>query len=81
MKKFRNDIMKAVNTPINAISVQSGRQLLDQLRRLSKLLAGERVEIAGGRQVSIAALPSGKAYCVETLARKLVVSLFMRSTG
>ncbi|XP_072018394.1 uncharacterized protein [Amphiura filiformis] len=72
VKNFRTDIMKAVNTPINVISVQSARQLLDQLQRLSKLLAGERVEISGGRQVSIAALPSAKAYCLEALARKLV---------
>ena len=77
VKKFRNDIMKAVNTPVNAVSAQSGRQLLDQLRRLTKLLSGDRVEITGGKLVSIAAIPSGKAYCQETLARKLVVSTYI----
>ncbi|XP_071848274.1 uncharacterized protein [Apostichopus japonicus] len=71
LKKYCFDIQKAINTPINAISSQSGSHFMDKLRRLQQLLDGQSVE-AGSKMVSAATHPAGMAFCKDLLAKKLV---------
>ena len=71
-KKYKFDLQKAISTPINAISGQSGEHLMDKIRRLSSVLSGRRVRVTG-REVSACDHPQGKAYCFNLLARKIVV--------
>ena len=73
MKKYRFDLQKAISTPVNAISGQSGEHLLDKIQRLRAVLAGQRVQVTG-RRVSASDHPQGKAYCFNLLAQKIVVS-------
>ena len=71
-KKYKFDLQKAISTPINAISGQSGEHLMDKIRRLSSVLSGRRVRVTG-REVSACDHPQGRAYCFNLLARKIVV--------
>ena len=73
VKKYRFDLQKAISTPVNAISSQSGQHLLDKIRRLQEVLSGRPVPVMG-RQVSASSHPQGKAYCFNLLAQKIVVS-------
>ena len=73
-KKYRFDLQKAVSTPINAISGQSGEHLMDKIRRLDCVLTGKRVRVTG-RDVSASDHPQGRAYCFNLLAQKIVVSV------
>ena len=73
LKKYRFDLQKAISTPINAISGQSGEHLMDKIRRLHRVLSGERVQVTG-KTVSASDHPQGKAYCCNLLAQKIVVS-------
>lgn len=59
---YRADLMKAVNTPINAISSQSGEDLLDKLDRLTRLVTGNLV----------ASHPAGRAFVLDLMAKKFV---------
>ncbi|XP_071479227.1 mRNA export factor GLE1-like [Diadema antillarum] len=70
LKKYRFDLQKAVNTPINAVSVQSASHLLDKLGKLRALLSGREVEM-GTRRV-LATKPAGITYCKDLAAKKLV---------
>ena len=72
-KKYRFDLQKAISTPINAISGQSGQHLIDKIQRLNSVLAGKRVKVTG-RQVSASDHPQGRAFCFHLLAQKIVVS-------
>ena len=58
------------------ISSQSGAHLFDKIRRLQQLLSGATVEVVGG-QVSIREHPEAQVYCLNFLAKKLVVSLLL----
>lgn len=49
--KYKFDIQKAVNNPINALSAHSPQQLNDKIRRLVELLKGNNVEV-GGKHVN-----------------------------
>ena len=80
VKKYRFDLQKAISTPINAISGQSGEHLLDKIRRLRAVLSGQRVQVTG-RQVSASDHPQGGAYCFNLLAQKIVVSALSQSFG
>lgn len=71
LKKYCFDIQKAINTPINAVSSQSGAHFMDKLRRLQNLLNGQTVEV-GTKKVSAVSHPAGMAFCKELLAKKLV---------
>lgn len=71
LKKFRFDLQKAVNTPVNAISSVSGGHLKDKYDKLLKLLSGDRVRV-GDIYVSCALHPQGIPYCTDLLAKKLV---------
>lgn len=71
LKKFRFDLQKAVNTPVNAISSVSGGHLKDKFDKLLKLLSGDRVQV-GDVYVSCALHPQGIPYCTDLLAKKLV---------
>ena len=73
-KKYKFDLQKAISTPINAISGQSGEHLMDKIRRLDSVLSGKRVQVTG-RQVSAGDHPQGRAYCFYLLSQKIVVSL------
>lgn len=72
-KKYRFDLQKAVSTPVNAISAQSGEHLCDKIMRLRKLLSGQPVQVAG-KTLTINSHPAAKLYCVNLLAKKIVVS-------
>ena len=77
LKVYRFDLQKAVNTPINSISVQSASHIKDKVQRLCNLLDGRPVEVVGKR-VSTATHPQAPAldYCRSLFAKKIVVSLF-----
>ena len=55
--KYKFDLQKAVNIPINALSAHSPSQLNDKIHRLVSLLSGNNVEV-GGRRVNCKAHPS-----------------------
>ena len=72
-KKYRFDLQKAVSTPVNAISSQSGEHLHNIIMRLKRLLSGQPVEVTG-RTLSTNLHPAAKLYCSNLLAKKIVVS-------
>ena len=72
-KKYRFDLQKAISTPVNAISGQSGEHLLDKIHRIRAILLGQHVQVTG-RRVSASDHPQGKNYCFNLLAQKIVVS-------
>ena len=72
VKKYKFELQKAVNTPINAISAISGSHLRDKLQRVCALLSGQQVEV-GGRKVSASDHPGGVAFCKDLFAKKIVV--------
>ena len=55
-KSLRFDLMKVINTAINAISDYSPQHLLDKIERLSKLLKGDLIEL-GDKKISTAGDP------------------------
>ena len=55
--KYKFDLQKAVNIPINALSAQSPSHLNDKIRRLVLLLSGSDVE-SGAKRVNCKAHPS-----------------------
>ena len=55
--KYKFDLQKAVNIPINALSAQSPSHLNDKIRRLVLLLSGNDVE-SGAKRVNCKAHPS-----------------------
>lgn len=63
-----------MNTPVCAISSQSGVHLAEQIKRLKELLVGHSVSVVGGT-VSANDHPEAKLYCMNFLAKKLVVNL------
>lgn len=71
LKKYRFELQKAINTPVNAISSQSGTHLRDKLERLIKLLTKHPVETSD-RQISISDHPQGQQFCLDLLAKKFV---------
>ncbi|XP_065350865.1 mRNA export factor GLE1 isoform X1 [Cloeon dipterum] len=71
MKKFRFQLQKSVNTPLNAISAVSASHLKDKLQRLQAVLRGNPVEV-GGVTVSASAHPQGVAFCTYLLAERIV---------
>ena len=72
LKKYKFDLQKAVNTPINAISAVSGLHLKDKLQRVCGLLSGQHVEV-GGHRVTAGDHPGGVAFCKDLFAKKIVV--------
>ncbi|CAI7995894.1 Nucleoporin GLE1, partial [Geodia barretti] len=70
-KRYKFDLQKAVCTPINAISGQSGEHLVEKIRRINAVLSGKRVQVTG-RQVSASDHPQGRAFCFNLLAQKIV---------
>lgn len=76
LKKYRFNLQKAVNTPVNAIAPTNGAHLRDKLKRLVLLLAGDVVEVTGKR-ISAKEHPAGIQFVRDLFAEKLVVcSLF-----
>jgi len=71
-KSLRFDLMKVINTAINAISDYSPKHLLDKIERLTKLLNGDVIEL-GDKKISTAGDPDAHAYCKDTVAKKLVL--------
>ena len=72
LKKYRFGLQKMINTPVNAISAESGEHLIDKITRLRKVLMGQQVEVTG-RTLSVNQHPQAKLYCCNLLARKLLV--------
>ncbi|KAH9515159.1 Nuclear pore complex nucleoporin component [Bulinus truncatus] len=71
MKKYRFDLQRAVNTPINAISGISGEHLLDKLKKLHLLLSGQKVEVSG-KYVCVRDAPEAQLFCENLIAKMLV---------
>ncbi|XP_050410494.1 mRNA export factor GLE1 [Patella vulgata] len=71
MKKYKFELQKAVNTPINAISPESSSHLQDKLHRLTSLMSGQVVELSGKR-ISAKEAPEGILFC-KNLAAKMIV--------
>lgn len=71
LKKYRFELQKAINTPVNAISSQSGSHLRDKLDRLSNMLAGHPID-ASDQRISVADHPQGRLFCLDLLAQKFV---------
>ncbi|XP_076364569.1 gle1 RNA export mediator [Tachypleus tridentatus] len=71
MKKYKFNLQKAVNIPVNTISDVSGAHLLDKLQRLGNLLSNQTVSV-GDHHVSCREHPNGLAFCYDLLAKKLV---------
>ncbi|KAH9515160.1 Nuclear pore complex nucleoporin component [Bulinus truncatus] len=71
MKKYRFDLQRAVNTPINAISGISGEHLLDKLKKLHLLLSGQKVEVSG-KYVCVRDAPEAQLFCQNLIAKMLV---------
>lgn len=72
-KKLKLELQKAVAHPVNAVSSQSAAHLRDKVARLSNLLSGKTVTIADV-PINARSHPEGRAFCLEYLAKKLVVS-------
>ena len=70
-KKYRFTLQKAVNTPINAISPNSGAHLRDKLQKICKLLSGQEVEV-GGQKISASQHPAGVTFCKHLFAKRIV---------
>ena len=77
MKKYRFELQKAINTPINAISDTSGSHLRDKLKRVMSMLNGDRLEVAGGKKISIQSHPHAPVFCKHLIARMIVVRMIL----
>lgn len=64
-KKFRFECQKAINIPVNAISVINEQHLKDKYERLHNLLIGRSSPNLGQH-------PQGAAFCKDVLAKKIV---------
>jgi len=71
MKKYRFDLQRAVNTPINAISAVSGSFLREKLMMLHDLLSGKPVNVSGKR-VQATEVPEAPLFCQNLVAKMLV---------
>ena len=71
-RKYRFDLQKAVTLNVNAISAQSGQQVLDKLIYLKRLLRKQSVEVSG-RKVSTNEHPLATLFCCNLMAKKFVV--------
>jgi len=71
LKKYCFDLKKAINTPINTISSQSGAHLREKLTRLTAVLAGQHVEV-GNHRVSAAENVVGIPFVKDLFAGKIV---------
>lgn len=69
-KKYRFQLQKALNIPINAISSVSGEHLKDKIDRLISLLSGKSTEVSG-TYVSCDDACTQK-YCANLIAKKFV---------
>ncbi|XP_074642224.1 uncharacterized protein LOC141899689 [Tubulanus polymorphus] len=72
LKKFRFELQKAVNTPINSIASVSGSHLRDKLKKLVFLLGGQTVETIAGKKVSAGENPTGVPFVRDLFAKKIV---------
>lgn len=72
LKQFKFDCKKAVNIPVNAISAVNAHHLQDKYLKLSNLLAGKPVPV-GDSQMSAAKHPQGIAFCMDLLAKKIIL--------
>ncbi|XP_046557631.1 mRNA export factor GLE1-like [Haliotis rubra] len=69
MKKYRFELQKSVNTPINSIAPVDGSNLRDKLQKLIHLLGGHQIE---GKHVSAKDAPEGIPFCKNLIARMFV---------
>ncbi|XP_043485531.1 nucleoporin GLE1-like [Polistes fuscatus] len=64
-KTFRFECQKAINIPVNAISVINAQHLIDKYEKLQNLLMGKS-------SPNVKQHPQGTAFCKDTLAKKIV---------
>jgi len=70
-KIFRQNVIKVVNTLVNTISTTNVAHLTDKYNKLNALLSGKLVCVANTR-VMIGENKEALAFCMQTLARKIV---------
>lgn len=70
-KKYRFDLQKAVTLTVNAISAQSGQQVIEKLTYLKHLLKKQPVDVSG-RKVSTGEHPMATLFCCNLMAKKFV---------
>ena len=57
---------------VGAVASQTGSQLLHIVQQIKRLLSGDIIEVSGKR-VTVKDHPLARDYCVNLLARKIVV--------
>lgn len=70
-KLFRQNLIKVVNTLVNTISSTNATHMTDKYNKLNALLSGKLVFVAN-TQVMIGNNKEALAFCMETLASKIV---------
>lgn len=70
-KLFRQNVIKVINTLVNTISTTNIAHLTDKYNKLNALLSGKLVCVANS-QVMIGENKEALAFCMETLATKIV---------
>ena len=73
LKKYKFDLQKGVNTPVNAIAPTSGAHLRDKLQKICAVLSGQQVDV-GNKRVAARDHPAGITFCKNLFAMKIVVS-------
>ena len=57
-----------------AVAGQSGSQLLNFVQQMKRLFSGDSIQVSGKR-VTVKDHPLARNYCINLLARKIVVSI------
>lgn len=71
LKSFRQELIKAINTPVNSISSSSSWYMKDKFDKLNTLLKCQSVK-TGNSIVSANSHPSALIFCKDTLAKKII---------
>lgn len=70
-KLFRQNLVKVINTLVNTISSTNAAHLNEKYNKLNSLLSGNLVRVAN-TQVMIGNNKEAMAFCMETLASKII---------
>lgn len=71
LKSFRNELTKAINTPVNSISSVSSWHMKDKFEKLNALLNCKTVQ-TGNSTVSANSHKDALNFCKDTLAKKII---------
>ncbi|VVC45603.1 GLE1-like [Cinara cedri] len=71
LKNLRQELIKAINTPVNSISSASSWHMRDKFDKLHALLMCKTVT-TGNSSVSVNSHPHALTFCKDTLAKKII---------